>query len=87
MYIDVANREVVQRFLDNGISINTSKALGEKLFVRIGLQEVTRRGMKEPEMETLSRLIADILEGRTVRDEVVAFNKKFTSVQYGFSLE
>ena len=87
MYTEMANRDIVQRFLDNGISINTSKALGERLFVRIGLQEVTRRGMKESEMEVLASFFKDILEGKNVLEEVKAFNRQFRDVQYGFTLE
>ena len=85
LYVDLGNQEIVERFLRNGISVNTSRALGEKLFIRVGLQEVTRRGMKEAEMEKIAGFFKRILGGEEIREEVKLFNKQFKEVQYGFT--
>lgn len=53
--------------------------------IRIGVQEVTRFGMKEQEMEVIARLIREcIIEGREVREEVSRFRSNYTSVRYSF---
>jgi glycine hydroxymethyltransferase len=53
--------------------------------IRIGVQEMTRAGMKEPEMKVIAHLIAEcIREGKEVRDEVNRFRGSFATVQYSF---
>ena len=59
--------------------------------IRIGVQEMTRFGMKENEMETIADFMAKILiEGRDpaeVKPKVVEFRKEFTKIHYGFSIK
>jgi glycine hydroxymethyltransferase len=53
--------------------------------IRIGVQEMTRVGMKEADMEVIARLIAEcILGSKEVRDEVNRFRSGFVTVQYSF---
>lgn len=53
--------------------------------LRIGVQEMTRMGMKEAEMEEIARLLTDcVVAGKTVKDEVNRFRSKFQSVHYSF---
>ncbi len=56
--------------------------------IRIGVQEVTRLGMKEDDMKDVARFIADVLfERKNVREvsrEVAEFRKEFTRVEYSF---
>jgi len=53
--------------------------------IRIGVQEMTRFGMKEGEMETIAALIRKCLrESRSVNSEVRAFRSSFQKVQYSF---
>ena len=40
--------------------------------IRVGTSEVTRRGMKENEMELIAEIIADALLGKEEKDEVIA---------------
>ena len=79
-------QEALELFLKNNISINTSGALGDRLFMRLGLQEVTRRGMKEKDMKVLAKLIIAILQRKDVAKDVVKFNHIFSGVEYGFKL-
>ncbi|MGJ5134333.1 hypothetical protein [Bradyrhizobium sp. SSBR45G] len=51
-----------QKLLDCGISVNSKTALGKSI-IRIGVQESTRRGMKEPEMRRIADLFWDALAG------------------------
>ncbi len=53
--------------------------------IRIGVQEMTRFGMKEKEMERIAELFKKCLkESLSVNDEVREFRKEFQKVQYSF---
>jgi glycine hydroxymethyltransferase len=53
--------------------------------IRIGVQEMTRFGMKEKEMERIAELFEKCLkESLSVNDEVREFRKEFQKVQYSF---
>jgi glycine hydroxymethyltransferase len=56
--------------------------------VRLGSQEVTRRGMKQPQMQRIATLIARRLEGEnteTIKKEVHQLTTQFDKVEYCFS--
>jgi glycine hydroxymethyltransferase len=60
--------------------------------LRIGFQDVTRRGFREGDIKHLCDLILSIITGRRkpaeVKPEVIALKKEFSQVKYGFqSLE
>lgn len=56
--------------------------------LRIGTTEVTRRGMKQPEMEAIADLMTDVLIGRrapqAVRSDAVALRRAFSRLHYCF---
>jgi len=53
--------------------------------IRIGTQEMTRVGMKEPEMEQIAQLMHDCLvQGRKVGDEIRKLRSRFQKVCYSF---
>jgi glycine hydroxymethyltransferase len=53
--------------------------------IRIGVQEMSRLGMKEDEMEHIAGLIAEcIREGKEVRQEVTRFRSEFLQVDFSF---
>jgi len=53
--------------------------------IRIGVQEMTRFGMKEQEMEYIAKLIREcIIDGKEVREEVNRFRSNYTEVKYSF---
>jgi glycine hydroxymethyltransferase len=53
--------------------------------IRLGVQEMTRFGMKEPEMEMIARLFKRcLIEGKYVGDEVTEFRQTFQEVHYSF---
>lgn len=53
--------------------------------IRIGTQEMTRFGMKEPEMEQIARFMHECLvQGKQVAAEVQRFRDNFQSVHYSF---
>ncbi len=53
--------------------------------LRLGVAEMTRFGMKEPDMEIIARLFKRcLIEGKYVGDEVTEFRKNFQQVHYSF---
>ena len=67
LYIKVPDaqnpEEIAQRFFSNNISINIRKIFDQS-FLRIGLQEVTRLGFNEDEMDELANIIEDVMFNR-----------------------
>ncbi len=84
--------EVARHLKDNNIILNMNLLPFEPLGnvsnpagIRIGVQEMTRFGMKEPEMETIARLFKQcLIDGQYIGDEVEEFRKQFQTVQYSF---
>jgi len=50
--------------------------------LRIGVQEMTRYGMREPEMQRLAALIAACIKGTPVQPEVNTLRAEFSELQY-----
>ncbi|MEK7270460.1 MAG: serine hydroxymethyltransferase [Planctomycetota bacterium] len=86
---------VAKRLAQSGIILNNNllpidpkKALANPSGLRIGVQEMTRFGMKEPEMERIAGLMGDcVLRNRDLGDEVKKFRAGFTEVRYSFDGE
>ena len=77
-------RKLYQSFLSNNLSVNFSNTLGGRMFIRIGTQEITRRGMSHDEMSQIANFIDSSLRGKDVGDDVVAFNKVYNKVYYSY---
>ncbi|MCX5901408.1 MAG: serine hydroxymethyltransferase [Proteobacteria bacterium] len=53
--------------------------------VRIGVQEMTRLGMKEPEMERIAVLMQEcVMKNMPVKDEVNTFRDQYQDVKYSY---
>jgi len=53
--------------------------------IRIGTQEITRRGLKEAEMAEIANFIKQVaVDGKNVKDEVTEFMNQYTTVKYAF---
>ena len=75
-----------KNLIDNNISTNfegTELANG-RLFIRIGTQELTHRGMKETEMSLIASLMDKVMQGENVKSEVEKLNKQFSKIAYSF---
>jgi aminomethyltransferase len=85
--------EVARRLEDNNIILNYQAAPDEEGFtasgsLRTGVQEMTRFGMTGKDFGELAGLMADvILRQKDVKDEVRAFRRRFSDLQYSFSGE
>jgi glycine hydroxymethyltransferase len=94
--IDVAEfgggDEVARHLKDNQIILNMNLLPSEPLEqvtnpagIRLGVQEMTRFGMKEPEMEIIARLFKKcLIDGKYVGDEVIELRNNFRKIQYSF---
>ncbi len=58
--------------------------------LRLGVQEMTRFGMKESDMDTIAKLMADVVirgkDPKTVAQEVIEFRRRFQEVKYTFKI-
>jgi len=56
--------------------------------IRIGFQDVTRRGFRESDIKYLCDLVLSVIKGKRkpseVKEEVISFKKQFNKVEYGF---
>lgn len=53
--------------------------------IRVGTQELTRRGLKESEMGEVAEFIKKVvIDGKAVKDDVVEFINHYTTVHYAF---
>jgi aminomethyltransferase len=83
--------EAARRLEENNIICNYQAAPDEEGFtaagaLRLGVQEMTRFGMGPADFGTLARYIHDVVaNGRTVREEVTAFRKRFLDMRYCFA--
>lgn len=72
----------------NNISTNFENVpLGGRLFIRIGTQEVTRRGMKEGEMVEIARLMDKAMRGEDVFGQIKDLNNRFNKILYSYDLD
>ncbi len=86
VYIDKIGdyRKLYKQLVDNNISTNVQNVMGNRYFVRIGTQEVTRRGMKESEMRQVAQLVDSALKGQQIKTDVIKFTSRFPSIEYSF---
>jgi len=80
----ISPKEIFKQLIKVGISTNIDCVLGDRHFIRLGTQEITRRGMKEQEMQELAVLIIKAIKGENVRDKVLNLNNRFRKVRYSF---
>lgn len=82
--------EGCRRLLQSGISANARVAFKTEV-IRLGTQEVTRRGMKEDDMEYIAKLFRRIILDKepidNVKKDVISFNNNFLNIHYSFDKE
>lgn len=78
--------ELWRKLYRNNINVNfdSPDVFEQGFFIRLGTQEVTRRGMKETEMENIADFLQHGLSGYDFADEVTAFVDKFRTAHYSF---
>jgi glycine/serine hydroxymethyltransferase len=78
--------ELWRRLYRNHINVNfdSPKVFDQGWFIRLGTQEITRRGMKEAEMEQIAEFLAQGLSGHNVADDVAALVQRHQTAHYSF---
>ncbi|MBF0351406.1 MAG: serine hydroxymethyltransferase [SAR324 cluster bacterium] len=79
--------EIAQKLADNNIIVNYNMLPGDQdprnpSGLRIGVQELTRFGLKENEMGEVATLIKGVLTGKQVKDQVLQLRARFQNVEY-----
>lgn len=91
---DFGGGDFVAKTLEkSNIIVNKNMLLGEEnpnpikpSGIRLGVQEMTRYGMKEKEMEKIASLISRaILKKENVKNDVIKLRKKFSKIHFCFS--
>jgi glycine/serine hydroxymethyltransferase len=86
-------KEIASRLESNNIITNYQALPGDATFyhpsgIRMGVQEMTRYGMKEADFDNLARLAADIiLQKKRAADEVAEFRSRFCNMEYCLNAE
>jgi glycine hydroxymethyltransferase len=79
--------EVAQQLEANGIIVNYNMLPFDTdprnpSGLRIGVQEMTRYGMREPDIQRLAALLSDAIQGKQVQEAVYALRADFQELQY-----
>lgn len=77
-------RDLYKQFIKNNISVNFDNTLGGKMYIRIGTQDLTRRGMKEEEMKTIAKFLQDSLHGKDISTKVNTFTNEYHRAYFSF---
>jgi glycine hydroxymethyltransferase len=86
------SHQVLMIFQDYKKNVDFAKKLEEANIIvdcgiRLGVNEVTRRGMKEKEMERMAELIERVYKNEDiekVRQDVIKLRKEFDDIEYRF---
>jgi glycine/serine hydroxymethyltransferase len=76
-------QDLYKNLYANNITVNFDKPLGE-IFIRLGTQEITRRGMKEVDMVKIAEFLDKSFKGEKIKDQVKNFNSQFNKIKYSF---
>jgi glycine/serine hydroxymethyltransferase len=81
-------QDIARRLEDNNIITNYQALPDDSTFlessgIRMGVQEMTRFGMKEKDFEVLAGLVAEVvIRNKKVKDEVKRYRQNFLTMQY-----
>ena len=84
--------EVAARLERNNVVVNsqtlpTDPSVTAASGIRLGVQEMTRFGMKEEDFGELAGYVAEVLQGRDLAGEIADFRGRFVEMQYCLSGE
>ncbi|MBT4124048.1 MAG: hypothetical protein HN981_04990 [Candidatus Pacebacteria bacterium] len=77
-------KDLYDLLFDNKLAVNFDNLFDKGIFIRLGTQEITRRGMKEEEMKKIVYFIDQSFKGKDIAKEVMAFNKEFSRISFSF---
>lgn len=79
-------RQVYDRLYKNSIAVafDSPTILKNGTFIRLGTQEITRRGMKGDDMAIIADFMRRAVSGEDLHEEVEGFKCSFPGVEYSF---
>lgn len=79
-------RQLYKKFYANSITLafDHPGILSGGIFIRLGTQEITRRGMKEGDMDVVADFLDRSIKGEQLASEVEAFINRYCQVHYSF---
>ena len=77
-------KELLTSLKKQNITSHLCYTKSEGFFVRIGTQEITRRGMDHSEMHKIASIIRKAEEGLDIKKDVYELNQKFKRINYSF---
>jgi glycine/serine hydroxymethyltransferase len=86
-------KEIANRLEENNVVTNYQALPDDETFyhpsgIRMGVSEMTRFGMKEPDFDNLARLMADIImHNKTVGNELADYRQQFQTMHYCLDVE
>lgn len=77
-------KKLYNQLFENNIAVNFDNLFDKGMFIRIGTQEITRRGMKAAEMKIIADFIDRSFKGENIQQEVGEFVSQFKNAHYSF---
>ncbi len=77
-------KKLYNQLFENNIAVNFDNLFDKGMFIRIGTQEITRRGMKAAEMKIIADFIDRSFKGENIQQEVRDFVSQFKNAHYSF---
>ncbi|MCL4532603.1 MAG: aminotransferase class I/II-fold pyridoxal phosphate-dependent enzyme, partial [Actinobacteria bacterium] len=84
---EVADRLERNNVIVNSQTLPTDPSVSAASGIRLGVQEMTRFGMKERDFEELAGLMSETIGGKNLAAELERFRGRFTEMEYCFSGE
>jgi glycine hydroxymethyltransferase len=78
---------IAAKFEENNIIVNSNMLFGDPdprnpRGIRIGVQEMTRFGMKDEEMAQIADFMKSVTENKNIRDDVIKFRRNYLEMKY-----
>jgi len=82
-----SGREIAYKLEQNNIIVNYNMLPWDTdpknpSGIRIGVQEMTRYGMKENEMQKIAEFIKAVIDEKNVKNDVIAFRRQYIEIEY-----
>jgi glycine hydroxymethyltransferase len=77
-------RDIYAQLLRSNIVIGFDNALGGRPYMRLGVQQVTRRGMHKDQMRSIAGMLRRGIAGANLQDEVTDLMQAYQKARYSF---
>ena len=82
---EVADRLERSNVVVNSQTLPTDASVSAASGIRLGVQEMTRFGMKEDDFRELAGYVAEIVRGKSLAREIADFRSRYTEMRYCFT--